>query len=704
MLSLYSIFHINLAYSSIPISKRRDVIRKCFWPLTKLARNEGIPIAITAPAYTIEVANELDPQWVAGLRELVHSGSIEFIGAGYSQLIGPLVPSEVNSWNLEIGNDLYEKYLDVKPRLWYVNEQAYSSSLVDHYRQIGADAIVMEWNNPRTYHQEWKEEYRYFPQVAVGCSGATIPLIWNDSITFQKFQRMTHGDIEAGELLEYLAPHSTSVNRNFCLYGNDAEIFDFRPGRFKTEPELGSLSEWQRITLFYRLLKSDSRFALIHPSAVLKSNSEAVSRMPLSLECPSFPIPVKKQPKYNITRWAATGRDSIRINSDCYRIYSQLKSAFERGCVPLDRISQYKKELCYLWSSDFRTHIVPERWKKFLGRIESVAAEVNRLNHPSPHNGRSTILDFSVNGLNGSVAVCDTFTFHKLDVQHARDGQSGYVRQNDRSLEFETPAVRMAFDVRRGLAVKRIVFPGLSEAAVAGWVPHGYYTDIALSADWYTGNSVLQRPGMSQLTDLAPARVSFVEGECTLGEWVGCKGDIRTELGDVRKVIRVYKDRPQVDFEFEFVWSEIPAGSFKTGFLTLIPTSYDLDTLFYATHNGGDQFEVFPMKGAVIEHDAPSSSVVTASTGLGATKGAVVMGDREKGILFYFDQRRCAAMPMIKFSQTPPSYFGRMNLSCGEMDESRTQPVPGPMKIAFSLAGMSAGQTLDEGVHRRGIA
>ena len=41
----------------------------------------------------------------------------------------------------------------------------------------------------------------------------------------------------------------------------------------------------------------------------------------LSLESAACPVPVKKQRKYNLARWAVTGRDNIAINAACQRIY-----------------------------------------------------------------------------------------------------------------------------------------------------------------------------------------------------------------------------------------------------------------------------------------------------------------------------------------------------------------------------------------------
>ena len=73
MLRLYSIFHLNLAYSSIPESKRKEVIDRCFWPLLKLATEDKIPIAIESPAYTLEVIPDLEPSWIKELQTALHS-------------------------------------------------------------------------------------------------------------------------------------------------------------------------------------------------------------------------------------------------------------------------------------------------------------------------------------------------------------------------------------------------------------------------------------------------------------------------------------------------------------------------------------------------------------------------------------------------------------------------------------------------------
>jgi hypothetical protein len=688
-LKLYSIFHVNLLYSSIPEWKRKEVIERCLWPLLRLATEQRLPVAIEAPGHTLDIAARIDPSWIRTLKEAVRSRLIEFVGSGYSQIVGPLVPSSVNEWNLQAGKEIYRRLVGTTPTLWYVNEQAYSAGIVEHYVKLGAQGIIMEWNNPRALHPEWNDEYKYYPQVAVGTGRNRVKLIWNNSVSFQKLQRYAHGDIEREELLSYFLAHVSETGRYFCLYGNDAEIFDFRPGRFKTEPELAEPVEWARIAGVYRLLQNDPRFQLIFPSEALKSPPvPSKSYLPLSLESASQPIPVKKQPKYNVTRWAVTGRDSLYVNTLCHRLYRNITRMIEQNSAP-KALTRLKKSLCYLWSSDFRTHITAERWQAFMTEIDNLLRETAA---PRQSTGCDTkargprIAPLSLNGLGGSLYMrprAEVTGRARLSQQNASE-----VSRGKGFLEISTPATHVKFDVRRGLAIETLRFPGVWAAPLVGTIPHGYFDDIALSADWYTGNSVLQRPGRPQVTDLVPVEPEVLTGSDEGETWVGCVASVPTEMGPVHKRIKVYKKRPQIDLDYTFDWRTIPGGSFKIGFITLIPESYDLTGLFYATHNGGSSFEVFRMHNQSIAQNGPASSVVSASSGLGATEGLVLMGDARKAVAIHVDLSICAAMPMIAFRLVPPSFFARAMFSCGELDETRTEEVQGPLRFCCSITGL----------------
>src|SRR5437868_15229909 len=127
-LRIFAFFHLNLAFSSIEEERRGEVIARCYWPLLRLAERCG-PIGMEISGYTLEEIAARDPEWIGRARTLIAQGRIELIGSGYSQMIGPLVPARMTVENLRLGHEIYEKRLDVHPRVALINEQAYAAGL-----------------------------------------------------------------------------------------------------------------------------------------------------------------------------------------------------------------------------------------------------------------------------------------------------------------------------------------------------------------------------------------------------------------------------------------------------------------------------------------------------------------------------------------------------------------------------------------------
>ena len=144
-LNLYSIFHCNLSYSAIHEEDHGIVIRDCYWPLLELYDKYELPFGIELTGYTLQKIADLDSSWIEKLKELCRKGMCDFLASGFSQIIGPLVPRKVNEKNLEIGFNVYEDILGYKPRIAYVNEQAFSAGLADVYIDMGFEAVFMEW-------------------------------------------------------------------------------------------------------------------------------------------------------------------------------------------------------------------------------------------------------------------------------------------------------------------------------------------------------------------------------------------------------------------------------------------------------------------------------------------------------------------------------------------------------------------------------
>jgi len=648
-LQLYSIFHLNLAFSSIEEEQHADVIRRCYWPLLRLARELELPFGIEVSGYTLETVAAIDPTWVAELRDLC-AGKCELIGSGYAQLIGPLVPAKVNRQNLRLGNLTYERLLGVRPNVALVNEQAYSAGLIGHYLEAGYQAIFMEWDNPASNHPEWNPQWRYLPQIASGQHGEEIPLIWNNSIAFQKFQRYAHGELHLDEYVKLIARHCGDSARAFPLYGNDVEIFDFRPGRFSTEAAVVN-DEWGRIRRLMETVAADGRFSFVAPSALLHLLDQPGAGNRLSLESPEVPIPVKKQEKYNITRWAITGRDDLAINSTCRRIHKVLS-----GC---DASDEQWRELCYFWSSDFRTHITSRRWRSYRRRLHAFAR--------------------------GMVADPDADSASELTDSLPPDV---LLTRDERYLVIETPKVKATLNLRRGLAVESLIFRDICGDSLCGTLHHGYYDNIGSGADFYTGHVVFETPGRAKVTDLVPVTPD-VKWQPTTQEVV-IIATAETPLGMIVKTLTIGAQLGILGISYRFPWKAMPVGSLRLGNVTLNPGAFSQQQLHYRTHNGGTAMETFAVSGRQIFHGEPSSFLVSAKHGLGATEGVVEVGDSSKGLRIEMDSSHSSLLGLITSKPVSPSYFFRCAFSASEMDEtSRKRQMSQPLSCKLTISGIT---------------
>ncbi len=635
-LDLFTVFHLNLAYSSIEEEQRPQVVQNCYWPLLRLALQHQLPFGIEASAYTLESAAAIDPAWIDELRALTANGPCEFVGSGYAQIIGPLVPAEVNAANLRLGRQSYRSILGYSPKIALINEQAYSSGLLQLYQGAGYEAIVMEWDNPARWHPEWKPEWRYYPQIACGPGGVELPVIWNKSIAFQKFQRYAHAEMDLPEYIDYLAQHVAAEPRAFSLYGNDVEVFDFRPGRYHTEATLREEGEWKRIGALFESLLRDERFRFIRPSQVFELGNSPQAGNRLHLETPQDPVPVKKQEKYNLTRWAVTGRNDLAINTACRQIYSALEPSSE---------SAHWRELCYLWSSDFRTHITDKRWTAFENRLRAMESQLGISPAQEPQAAPDT---------KAGAAVSPAFQ----------------IRRESRYLHVETDSVKAVFNCRRGLALDALIVKNVSGKSLIGTIPHGFYQDITLGADFYSGHLVLETPGRPKMTDL-----EWVEPEIghdaddASDETVVIRGSIATPLGPVEKTIRL-SSGGRLRIRFDLHWRQLPVGSLRLGHITLNPEAFEQQSLFFETHNGGFAWECFALDGKAIDHGRSVSFLVSASSALGMTEGELRLGDSQRMVTIRTPLDRACVVAQIAYVPVAGSFFYRASFSASELDET----------------------------------
>lgn len=640
----YAAFHLNLMFSSIEEEQRPEVIARCYGPLLDLAES-GILIGIEATGLTLEIAHAIAPQWTARLKRLIAAGQVEFIGSGYAQAIGPLMPWRVVQKNLALGQLVYDRLLGVRPAIALVNEQAWSGGLVPLYVQAGYRALIMDWDDPAAHHPEWSRHWRYHPQRARGADGSEVALLWSNTIAFQKLQRLAHGEIDSDDYVEFVLGARAPVDRVLALYTNDAECFDFRPGRYADEAA-PSVGEWTRVAGAFRAL-AERGVRLVLPSAAL-----AVARGPnanqlLTLEAPSNPVPVKKQPKYNLTRWSSSGRDDLFANTMCHRAAQTLIGQHEAS-------EEDWRALCRLWSSDFRTHITPRRWAAFQDELNAFVA---RLQAERPSTAPA-------------IRTSSAFTPR--------------IEHGSRCILIETDALRIALDHRRGLAIDGMGRP--HERQIVGCLPHGTIDDIALSADWYSGNVVFEGSSESKVTDLERCSPEIVIDETGA---VVLTAAIATPLGPIRKTLTIPPGQPRLEIEMAFDWPNWGRGSLRLGHVTLKPDAFDMAALRYRTQNGGRVAETFDLAGQIVDLGAPVSFLISCRAGVGMTEGWMELHDGVNGIRLEADMASAAVIGLIEHKTVHGQTFCRMMLSGLEMDETRkpdrTRTAPRVFRMAVAL-------------------
>jgi hypothetical protein len=631
-LAVFAFFHLNLAFSSIEEERRGEVIARCYWPLLQLAERVGA-IGLEASGHTLEEIYARDPRWIEKARSLIARGQIELIGSGYTQMIGPLVPARVTTENLRLGLETYKELLGARPTLALINEQAYSAGLVGLYRDAGYDAILMDWENPAASHPEWPQETQYLPQRARGHDGRDIGLIWSNTTLFQQLQRFAHGDISLEAYLGFVRKRMGESPRALCLYASDAEIFDFRPGRFRTEERLSGESEWARLEEALAAMMP----GLTAPSQILSLIKQPGAGQPLSLESAACPVPVKKQRKYNLARWAVTGRDNLAINAACQRIYEGM----------IESSAPDWKELCYLWASDFRTHLTEKRWSAYCARLDAVEA---RWSKPLPERPRQA-----------GAAV------------------------TERYFRVETPMLDATLDRRRGLALVSLQFAGHRKPALGG-LPHGTFEEIALAADWYTGDSVFEAPGEHKLTDLEWCEPLIAQAP---------NGDVRvstiiaTPKGPIEKSLLFSARAPRVEFDLTFDWRDWGKGVLRLGHFTLLPDAFEQDRLRFATTNGGGR-EEFVLHRRIVDHGAPVSFLVSSSHGFGMTEGWAEIGDGKTNLRIEVDRACAPLLGLLTHRLSGDKIFCQVQLSALELDDTRKPDLyrAGPRRFRFAVGAL----------------
>lgn len=617
LIEIYAIFHLNLAFSSVDESAHAEIINRCYWPLLDLIDKHNIPLALELSVSTCEKIAKQDPNWIQTFKKLLNEKKCELLACGDSQIIGPLVPSDVNRKNLELGLAGYEQWLAQRPSIAYVNEQAFSAGLLDIYAELGFSTVVVEWENPYSHNENWSSDTAKQSQQLLTASGKSIQVVWNRAIAFQKLQRYAHGEYSLEEYLEYITALCREGHKALCIYGNDAEVFDYRPGRFNTEVK-SEYRENERLQSLFLHLADQPNFRWLKPSELKKADAD-----PLSATNASYPISVKKQAKYNITRWAVSGRNDLVVNTQCFDKLKQIR----KGAQSNDKDW---RDLCRLWASDLRTHLTPTRYASLSSELAQADQDKTQL----------------IKFLNASVIRLPDFVEYS-DSNH--------------QLRISTPELELVLNTYRGLSILSLSFKQHDFEPVCGTLKQGYFDHILYGADFYSNHLVMERfRERDRVTDLnkTPFELRQLDDSLVIScDMPGVQGGL----------VKWYEIKGEtITSGFSFKNKARPECSLRLGFMTLKQTE---QRCWYAAHLGSEHLEYFDAESD-FDHGSSVSSITSSSSSLSATNGYCYFGSSENGLKLSWDQSKCAALPMASSKAIGDKYLNRLWFSLVESDET----------------------------------
>ena len=618
MKKIFLFFHLNLAFSSIPIKDRKIVIKKCYWRILEIIDNYKIPISIEMSAYTLSEINRIDRNWVKEFIRLKKKNLTTLIGSGYCQIIFPLCPEKINKYNLEYGNTIYKNILGFRSKIYYVNEQCYSKSIVDILKKNGFNTLIMEWENPFEFNDKLKINDKFFNHKVIG-NKYKLNLVWNSSVNFQKFQRYTYGKETENDYLNHIKKN----NKNFyCLYGSDAEVFNYRPKRNFVD-EKHKIDEWERIANLFKNLKNKYNFILVDR---LINEKKFYKKINVDISASIMPCPTKKQGKYNINRWSLSSHRNYILNSKCFEIYNHLIR---------NKVSNTNtwKKLIYLFSSDFRTHIHKSREVSLLTEINKFQKKLKmkKINLKKS----KMIKKFNINIIN-----------------------------NNENLIISDNKMSVSFNLKRFLSINNFYDFSVSDKSLISTIKQGFYKRN-FNYDLYSAHMISETHD-NKYTDISYVSDPVIKKSKNI---VYLSDKIKNKNFSYKKNIEINFQKKELCIMSSILFYLKTPTSIRMPIFTINPNLFDKKQLYYSSSNGINNMEYFKINKN-FNFGKRISNTVTSKTSIGFNTGRLIIGDEKKCLEITNDHQYGYSLPLIEFKNTKKKYMLRISMSCRENDDT----------------------------------
>ncbi len=672
MIKAYIILHHNLAFSSIPSEHYKYIIKDIYSQFLHISKD--FPLGLEFNGQTLDIINNQAPEYIDQLKKLIHQKNIELIGSSYSQAIFPLIPAKVNLWNLELGLNSYQTRLNIVPQIALLNEQVYSETILPLYKKVGYKAIIFDWMNA-IKDNNWPYSYRFRP---VYHSNSKLYILWSDCIIFQKFQRVIWAELDFCEWLEFLSiliedalrSGLNENNINICLYASDAEIFDYRPS------SIGSYSykngEIDRIFELLEYTSNKLGIQLYLPSSILEYNNNNKINVN-NITTTSYPIRTKKQDKYNITRWAVTGREATKMNTQCYQLLDLINKIENNKQTDQQIINNLKRDLVILWGSDFRTHTIDEKFEFFRHKMGSALYKAKRILGEKSYGNNL----YNYNGKNN---------WHSIKTNFLPS-----IKIKGRKITINNKGKQLTLLLNKGLAIESFIDTKISNTPIIGTIAHGFFNDISFGSDFFSGHFILLTHEGRQISDLS-LTMDDLEVQQNDKE-VSIRNKLPKILPNLELIKTISLTEDTLKISYNFYAKDLRPASLRLGIITILPHAFDINSLFFKTHQGGFEQETFYLKNNKILQDQPVNHVVTSRHCLGFSEARLTIGDKDKEIEIETDPKKLYCVPLFHFEEIDkdiegikmPRYFCRVYFTICERDDVAQVFWKGPISIDFSI-------------------
>lgn len=638
--SSFLFFHFNLFFSSVEESQRKKIIKDCYYPIINIPKIYNIPINIEASAKTLLEIKRIDKKFIKIFNEMIKKKKIYFVGSGFSQIIAPLVPYEVNYKNLQLANYYYKKILGKKPETALVNEMAFSENIIDSYIELGYKNIIIDHDNLTILSKKNKNNLPAFCYSKL--KKKKLNLIYASSFLFQQFQNCIYGDISINKYLHILKKYQKNKNTILPIYSGDAEVFNFRSGRFLAERDR-IYDEWARLYKLLKYIKEEKKinFVLINNIKFSRKDKNFYE------ETAASPICVKKQPKYNVSRWAITGRSDQKINTKCFYILKNKNKIIKKIGS-----KKFFEKLLDLWSSDYRTHITEKRWIKFNYKLNSL---IKLINNDKISNSKK-----------------------KNIFKNIENSKKIYFDAEKTLLFVETSKIKIVFNVRRGLSIDSLAFKSQKFNPIIGTV-HSYKTkSIHEGADFYSCNAIheILKP-IAKITDLNNVKPEITENRDIIK--INSKQNLKYAW--LIKTIEINKKSERILITIDYKCKIKNIGSIRLNNISFL--NINNKKISYACVNGGKIKNNYNLE-KYFDQTLPATKFVSVSNGLGCTDSMLSFKINNKIINLKWDNSKNYVFPSLQYKKIKSQKILRVFFCNQEYDET-SHPLKSSYKFKLEI-------------------